>query len=91
MKTQAQLQKEVEHRYKVIALSDSLDDVIAILEIMKNNVSNINIELGTSVDSIEFRKAISSYINNTIDIVKRLSNNQSERQASHDEELDDPI
>lgn len=66
---------QLRHRLEIIAGQPNQSDFIALLEAMVENVADVRINIGQN-DSMEIRKAISTYLQDQVDNINRIRKNK---------------
>lgn len=78
---------QLQHKYKIVAGQPNHQDFIDLLEALGNEVADIRTNIGQP-DTVEIRKAIAAYLKLTVDTIRRIRKNESQRQTSSEEDDD---
>lgn len=79
------MQKDLQYYNRLVADAHNVDDLIGLLALHISLVSDVRNKLPSGVDSIEIRTAISSYLQEIVDRLKRTKDNNSKSTSKSEE------
>lgn len=72
----------LEHKRLIISGAPNQQDFINFLQELQTNISDVRTIISVENDSLEFRKALSTFLQSEIDNIKRSHNNMVTRSSS---------
>ena len=80
--------RQLNHRFKLVSVGQNYTDFIDLLTEQINQVSDVRTNIGEN-DSKEIRMAIVTYLQNTIDTIRRIRKNETARLSRPPQTADD--